>query len=139
MLMPSKRLLLHDRTGVDRSRSYIGPHSLRVENHMFTLSQCLMKRGHKVLRDPPRAAAAAYRAGSAVVPTLTAARIELAFAAVAQVIVVTRSRGQRIGIRWLTNGLKVYYLPERCWQTLSHAWLPLEHCLPPLRLPQGRA
>ena len=54
-------------------------------------------------------------------------------AAVAQVIVVTRSRGQRIGIRWLTNGLKVYYLPEHCWQTLSHAWLPLEHCMLPLR------
>ena len=54
-------------------------------------------------------------------------------AAVAQVIVVTRSRWQRIGIRWLTNGLKVYYLPEHFWQTLSRAWLPLEHCLPPLR------
>lgn len=28
-----------------------------------------------------------------------------------KVIVVTRARGTRIGVRWLTNGLKTYYLP----------------------------
>ncbi|EKX49218.1 hypothetical protein GUITHDRAFT_68256 [Guillardia theta CCMP2712] len=28
-----------------------------------------------------------------------------------KVIVVTRARGNRQGVRWLTNGLKVYYLP----------------------------
>jgi hypothetical protein len=30
-----------------------------------------------------------------------------------QVIVVTHSYGQRKGIRYMTNGLKVYYLPQR--------------------------
>lgn len=28
-----------------------------------------------------------------------------------KVVVVTRARGSRIGVRWLTNGLKTYYLP----------------------------
>lgn len=45
-----------------------------VENHLFCLSQCLLKRGHKV-------------------------------------IIVTHAYGDRKGIRWLSSGLKVYYLP----------------------------
>ncbi|KAF5282726.1 hypothetical protein FQR65_LT02723 [Abscondita terminalis] len=45
-----------------------------VEEHIFNLSQCLLKSGNKV-------------------------------------IVVTHSYGKRIGIRYMTNGLKVYYLP----------------------------
>nr|CAG4649287.1 EOG090X0515 [Scapholeberis mucronata]SVE93584.1 EOG090X0515 [Scapholeberis mucronata] len=45
-----------------------------VESHIFILSQCLIKLGHKV-------------------------------------VVVTHSYGDRIGIRYMTNGLKVYYLP----------------------------
>nr|CAG4650931.1 EOG090X0515 [Simocephalus serrulatus]SVE94203.1 EOG090X0515 [Simocephalus serrulatus] len=45
-----------------------------VESHIFTLSQCLLKLGHKV-------------------------------------IVITHSYGNRTGVRYMTNGLKVYYLP----------------------------
>jgi len=45
-----------------------------VESHIFTLSQCLMKKGHKV-------------------------------------VVITHSYGTRVGVRYMTNGLKVYYLP----------------------------
>nr|SVE89848.1 EOG090X0515 [Daphnia sinensis] len=45
-----------------------------VESHIFTLSQCLIKLGHKVL-------------------------------------VITHSYGNRVGVRYMTNGLKVYYLP----------------------------
>eukprot|EP00668_Euglena_longa_P012395 GGOE01014843.1.p1 GENE.GGOE01014843.1~~GGOE01014843.1.p1 ORF type:complete len:464 (+),score=155.05 GGOE01014843.1:137-1528(+) len=45
-----------------------------VEVHIYNLSQCLIKRGHKV-------------------------------------IVVTRCYGDRRGVRYITNGLKVYYVP----------------------------
>jgi phosphatidylinositol glycan class A protein len=45
-----------------------------VENHVYQLSQCLLRQGHKV-------------------------------------IVVTHRYGERCGVRWLANGLKVYYLP----------------------------
>lgn len=45
-----------------------------VEAHIFNLSQCLLKRNHRV-------------------------------------IVLTHSYGDRVGIRYMTNGLKVYYLP----------------------------
>lgn len=45
-----------------------------VETHIWSLSQCLIQRGHKV-------------------------------------IVVTHAYGDRQGIRYMTNGLKVYYLP----------------------------
>ena len=43
-----------------------------VEEHIFNLSQCLMKLGHKV-------------------------------------VVLTHSYGDRIGVRYMTNGLKVMY------------------------------
>eukprot|EP01064_Diplonema_japonicum_P030990 TRINITY_DN5408_c0_g1_i1.p1 TRINITY_DN5408_c0_g1~~TRINITY_DN5408_c0_g1_i1.p1 ORF type:complete len:438 (+),score=72.25 TRINITY_DN5408_c0_g1_i1:1336-2649(+) len=45
-----------------------------VEIHIFNLSQCLVKLGHKV-------------------------------------VIVTRAYGDRQGIRWITNGVKVYYCP----------------------------
>ena len=41
-----------------------------VESHIFTLSQCLIKLGHKV-------------------------------------VVITHSYGNRVGVRYMTNGLKV--------------------------------
>ncbi|XP_071449168.1 phosphatidylinositol N-acetylglucosaminyltransferase subunit A [Hetaerina americana] len=47
-----------------------------VEEHIYSLSQCLIARGHKV-------------------------------------IVLTHSYGDRVGIRYMTNGLKVYYLPVK--------------------------
>nr|CAG4641651.1 EOG090X0515 [Eurycercus lamellatus] len=47
-----------------------------VESHIFTLSQCLIKLGHKI-------------------------------------IVVTHAYGNRVGVRYMSNGLKVYYLPVK--------------------------
>jgi phosphatidylinositol glycan class A protein len=44
-----------------------------VEEHIFNLSQCLIRRGHKV-------------------------------------IIMTHSYGERVGIRYMTNGLKVWIL-----------------------------
>jgi len=46
-----------------------------VEEHLYSLSQCLLRRGSKV-------------------------------------IIITHCYGERAGIRYLTNGLKVYYLPQ---------------------------
>lgn len=45
-----------------------------VESHIYHLSQCLIKNGHKV-------------------------------------IVITHSYGKRTGVRYMANGLKVYYIP----------------------------
>ncbi|EPZ36859.1 PIGA-domain-containing protein [Rozella allomycis CSF55] len=45
-----------------------------VESHLYCLSQCLIKRGHKV-------------------------------------IIITHAYGKRAGVRYLSNGLKVYYVP----------------------------
>ncbi|CAI8618185.1 unnamed protein product [Vicia faba] len=47
-----------------------------VENHIYYLSQCLLKLGHKV-------------------------------------VVVTHAYGRRSGVRYMTGGLKVYYVPWR--------------------------
>ncbi|XP_051138717.1 phosphatidylinositol N-acetylglucosaminyltransferase subunit A [Andrographis paniculata] len=49
-----------------------------VENHIYYLSQCLIKRGHKV-------------------------------------VVMTHAYGNRSGVRYMTGGLKVYYVP---WMTM---------------------
>lgn len=64
-----------------------------VELHIWSLSQCLMKEGHKV-------------------------------------VVVTHAYGERRGVRFMSCGLKVYYLPlvpmveQDAFPTLC-AWLPL--------------
>lgn len=50
------------------------PNTGGVEEHIYNLSQCLIKRGHKV-------------------------------------VVITHAYEDRIGIRYMTSGLKVYYLP----------------------------
>ncbi|XP_077221208.1 UDP-Glycosyltransferase superfamily protein [Tasmannia lanceolata] len=47
-----------------------------VENHIYYLSQCLLKLGHKV-------------------------------------VVITHAYGNRSGVRYMTGGLKVYYIPWR--------------------------
>ncbi|XP_061706474.1 phosphatidylinositol N-acetylglucosaminyltransferase subunit A [Cydia pomonella] len=52
------------------------PNTGGVEEHIFNLSQCLIKEGHKV-------------------------------------IVITHSYGERTGVRYMTGGLKVYYLPVK--------------------------
>lgn len=59
-----------------------------VESHIYTLSQCLIKLGHKV-------------------------------------IVIANPYGNRNGVRYLTNGLKVYYVPVFSINTASgRATLP---------------
>ncbi|CAN6174325.1 unnamed protein product [Urochloa humidicola] len=47
-----------------------------VESHIYYISQCLLKLGHKV-------------------------------------VVMTHAYGNRSGVRYVTNGLKVYYVPWR--------------------------
>eukprot|EP00762_Andalucia_godoyi_P002837 ANDGO_04522.mRNA.1 Phosphatidylinositol N-acetylglucosaminyltransferase gpi3 subunit len=55
-----------------------------VESHIYNLSQCLIKRGHKV-------------------------------------VVVTRQYGNRTGVRYITSGLKVYYVPFHAIETPAGA------------------
>ncbi|KAJ1973829.1 Phosphatidylinositol N-acetylglucosaminyltransferase GPI3 subunit [Dimargaris xerosporica] len=50
------------------------PNTGGVEAHLYSLAQCLLRRGHKV-------------------------------------VLITHAYGNRRGIRYLTNGLKVYYVP----------------------------
>lgn len=64
-----------------------------VEEHIFNLSQCLLKNGHKV-------------------------------------IVLTHSYGDRKGIRYMTGGLKVYYLPIHTFY--NQCILPTMMCNIPL-------
>lgn len=64
-----------------------------VEEHIFNLSQCLMKNGHKV-------------------------------------IILTHSYGDRKGIRYMTGGLKVYYLPIHTFY--NQCILPTMMCNIPL-------
>lgn len=52
------------------------PNTGGVEEHIYNLSQCLIKRGHKV-------------------------------------VVITHTYDQRVGVRYLTAGLKVYHIPIR--------------------------
>lgn len=64
-----------------------------VEMHLYQLSQCLLKRGNKV-------------------------------------IIVTHYYGNRKGIRYLTNGLKVYYLPVT--PIYNQSSFPTMYCQYPL-------
>lgn len=64
-----------------------------VEEHIFNLSQCLLKNGHKV-------------------------------------IVLTHSYGDRKGVRYMTSGLKVYYLPIHTFY--NQCILPTMMCNIPL-------
>ncbi|KGG52856.1 class A phosphatidylinositol glycan [Mitosporidium daphniae] len=54
-----------------------------VETHLYCLAQCLIARGHKVIL------------------------ADVHFL----IVIVTHAYGSRIGIRYLLNGLKTYYLP----------------------------
>ncbi|CAH0721418.1 unnamed protein product, partial [Brenthis ino] len=65
------------------------PNTGGVEEHIYNLSQCLIKRGHKV-------------------------------------VVITHCYGDRVGVRYLTGGLKVYYLPIRVFY--SQCALPTMIC-----------
>jgi len=65
-----------------------------VEMHIWSLVQCLLQRGHKV-------------------------------------IILTHAYGDRTGVRYMSCGLKVYYLPlvtmvdGTCFPTFGLAWFPL--------------
>ncbi|RDX89581.1 Phosphatidylinositol N-acetylglucosaminyltransferase subunit A, partial [Mucuna pruriens] len=63
-----------------------------VENHVYYLSQCLLKLGHKVSISIFSALFKGYLYG---------------------VVVVTHAYGNRSGVRYMTGGLKVYYVPWR--------------------------
>lgn len=66
-----------------------------VEQHILSLSHHLIARGCKVC---------AYWSGSTLLgPSLFPT----------QVIVVTRGYDDRIGVRYFTNGIKVYYAPMK--------------------------
>ncbi len=56
-----------------------------VETHIWSLAQCLIVRGHKV-------------------------------------VVVTHARGCRSGVRYMSNGLKTYYVPN--WLTVASSAYP---------------
>ncbi len=62
-----------------------------VENHIYMLSSNLIRKGHKV--------------------SLKICILQPGINVTSQVIVITHSHGDRVGIRWLLPGLKVYYLP----------------------------
>ncbi|KAJ0393025.1 hypothetical protein P43SY_012112 [Pythium insidiosum] len=58
-----------------------------VEMHIWSLAQCLLARGHKVIVLTHAVPAPASASATSSAPR------------------------QRVGVRWMTNGLKVYYLP----------------------------
>lgn len=58
--------------------------------HIWSLSQCLLRLGHQV------------RPKCSITGTILTDY---------QVIVVTHAYGNRAGVRYMTNGLKVYYTP----------------------------
>lgn len=64
-----------------------------VEEHIYSLSQCLIANGHKV-------------------------------------VIMTHNYGKRVGIRYMTNGLKIYYLPIKVFY--NQVVLPSMICNIPL-------
>jgi phosphatidylinositol N-acetylglucosaminyltransferase subunit A len=64
-----------------------------VEEHIYCLSQCLIRRGNKVQT----------KKNNCVV---------ISKHVVLQVIIITHGYGNRKGVRYMTNGLKVYYIPH---------------------------
>lgn len=68
------------------------PNTGGVEAHIWQLSQCLIKLGHKV-------------------------------------IVITHAYGDRVGIRYMADGLKVYYLPILLYPKQNIIWPLMFHTL----------
>ncbi|MED6161645.1 hypothetical protein PIB30_062717 [Stylosanthes scabra] len=66
----------HEKHRIMMVSDFFYPNVGGVENHVYYLSQCLLKLGHKV-------------------------------------VVVTHAYGNRSGVRYMTGGLKVYYIPWR--------------------------
>ncbi|XP_041973237.1 phosphatidylinositol N-acetylglucosaminyltransferase subunit A [Aricia agestis] len=77
------------RHAICMASDFFYPNTGGVEEHIYNLSQCLIKNGHKV-------------------------------------IVITHCYGDRVGVRYLTGGLKVYYLPIRVFY--SQCALPTMIC-----------
>ena len=94
-----------------------------VETHQYQLAQWLIKRGHKVPRAPRRCAAAAFNHAAR-------GRTRRGGHAGAQVVIVTHAYGNRKGVRHLSNGLKVYYVPVIVLH--SAATLPTHYGLFPI-------
>ena len=66
-----------------------------VENHIYMLSANLIRRGHKV------------RSTRVLHPISRIPKKKC----ISQVIVITHSHADRVGVRWLLPALKVYYIP----------------------------
>ena len=75
------------------------PNAGGVETHIYQLSQCLMARGNKVID------AACRGAGYESCQTAW-----ISAAALLQVVVLAHAYGDRVGVRYLTNGLKVWQM-----------------------------
>lgn len=83
-----------------------------VESHLYQLSQRLSQRGHKVMSRLQSWAGL----GWAGLAELSSGDRFSTYATYIEhhpqkVIIITHSYGQRTGVRYLTNGLKVYYVP----------------------------
>lgn len=89
-----------------------------VESHLYHLSEQLIRRGHKVNGIDLDAW---YVCGYALINVSSL-----------QVVIVTHAYGNRTGVRYLTNGLKVYYVPTMVIH--AEATLPTIYgCFPLLR------
>lgn len=85
-----------------------------VEEHVYNLSQMLLALGHKVQLD------------SLEKSPLSLSNLWESF----QVVVLTHAYGDCSGIRYVTNGLKVYYLPIKvCY---NQCILPTALCNVPM-------
>lgn len=87
-----------------------------VESHLYELSQRLIQRGHKVKRYQQNFTMTTRQQLSMYLNFILTLTLSL------QVIIVTHAYGNRTGVRYLTNGLKVYYVPTKV--IYSEATLP---------------
>lgn len=97
-----------------------------VEEHILNLSECLLSRGHKVSRILISS------------PIIILNEIDWWMNADAkfpqnvclQIVVITHSYNERKGVRYMTQGLKVYYLPIKTFY--NQCVLPTMFCNIPL-------
>lgn len=98
-----------------------------IEEHVYNLSQILLRRGHKVNSLPAHRQRLNY--GSKTIPHQLSAACVLFYFRV-QIIIITHCYGGSHGVRYLSNGLKVYYLPIKVFY--NNAILPTMICNVPL-------
>ena len=110
-----------------------------VEGHIYQLSQCLLQRGQQVCVigpsiAPQPAAMPAWSKFQATLPSTSwpvhCSRTVLPCFMTHQVVVLTHAYGERSGVRYLTNGLKVRLYPF-LWRMSS------PDCLPPRGPPRA--